>query len=165
MESLCVIGVNRSYHGANGSWSSLLFNDGVSLICIYQGRGDRHTCRMVSSKRLPPNQVTIRRTDRRRHRKPLREDHSGIRVGYARGCGCRDRGTLQEVQRDRVVNGQHPKRKVFRMCHSDGFGSIHPMPRNARYAFLHRHQRPTVASTTRTETTVAGCAIRSQSLG
>lgn len=53
VESLCVVSVNRSYHGGNDCWHLPLLDNGMGLISIHQGRGDRHTYSMTLSGRVP----------------------------------------------------------------------------------------------------------------
>ena len=48
VESLWTIDVNWSYYGVNGRRILPLFNNGISLVSIYQGRGNRHTYSVVS---------------------------------------------------------------------------------------------------------------------
>ena len=48
VESLWAAGVSPRYRGVNGRWCSLLLDDGISLISIYQGRGNCHPYDMIS---------------------------------------------------------------------------------------------------------------------
>jgi len=92
VESLRTIGVNRTYPGVNYRWYLPLLDDGISLISVYQRRGNRHACGAETSGQVPVGLCRESpRTDRGCDGEPLWEDHSRICGGQALSCGRLDR--------------------------------------------------------------------------